>query len=147
MKNFIGEKIKELRLKKGLTQTELSSLSGITIRTIQRIENNKVKPSIHSLKVLGEVLEADLTKNAKGEEIIQDPEGENNEFNSIKNLYKIFPVNEKSDSIFIGCLLLGLALGYFFEHILVGVLACAGLVLFLPAFFKKENQEEKRKVE
>ncbi|MCR9016771.1 helix-turn-helix domain-containing protein [Aquiflexum gelatinilyticum] len=54
------EKIKSLRLAKGLTQQELSDQSGISLRTIQRIENGEVKPSLYSLKKLSEVLEVDL---------------------------------------------------------------------------------------
>ncbi len=55
-----GGKIKEERLRRGLTQSELSRLTGITIRSIQRIENNEVNPSLHSLKTIGEALQADL---------------------------------------------------------------------------------------
>ena len=56
------EKIKTLRLAKGLTQQELSDLSGISLRTIQRIENGEVKPSLYSLKKLSAILEADLNQ-------------------------------------------------------------------------------------
>ena len=55
-----GGKIKEERLRRGLTQSELSWLTGITIRSIQRIENNEVNPSLHSLKTIGEALQTDL---------------------------------------------------------------------------------------
>lgn len=37
----LGTKIKELRKKKGLTQVDLSEKSGLSLRTIQRIENNE----------------------------------------------------------------------------------------------------------
>ena len=53
--------IKELRTKKGMTQQQLADESGITLRTIQRIENGDVNPSLHSLKTLGKVLEFDLS--------------------------------------------------------------------------------------
>lgn len=53
--------IKELRTKKGMTQRQLADESGITLRTIQRIENGDVNPSLHSLKTLGKVLEFDLS--------------------------------------------------------------------------------------
>jgi transcriptional regulator with XRE-family HTH domain len=56
----IIELIKEKRLRGGLTQSALSELTGITIRTIQRIENNEVVPSLHSLKKIGEALQIDL---------------------------------------------------------------------------------------
>lgn len=59
-----GELIKEKRLRGGLTQSALSELTGITIRTIQRIENNEVVPSLHSLKKIGEALQIDLLEQA-----------------------------------------------------------------------------------
>ena len=61
----IGEHIKEIRISKGVTQTELSEKTGLTLRTIQRIENNEVKPSLYSLKVIGEALKTDLSEYVK----------------------------------------------------------------------------------
>ncbi len=58
----IGERVKEIRIKQGLTQTELSEKSRITVRTIQRIENHEVNPSIHSLKMLCDALEVPLSE-------------------------------------------------------------------------------------
>lgn len=52
----LGTKIKELRKKEGLTQLDLSEKSGLSLSTIQRIENNKNKPSVYSLRMIGEVL-------------------------------------------------------------------------------------------
>lgn len=40
--------IKERRIKKGMTQQQLADDCGITLRTIQRIENGEVKPSLLS---------------------------------------------------------------------------------------------------
>lgn len=58
----LGTRIKEIRIRLTISQKELSEQSGLTIRTIQRIENNEVKPSLHSLKVIGEVLKTDLSE-------------------------------------------------------------------------------------
>lgn len=58
----LGSRIKEIRIRLTISQKELSEQSGLTIRTIQRIENNEVKPSLHSLKVIGEVLKTDLSE-------------------------------------------------------------------------------------
>ena len=52
----LGTKIKELRKKEGLTQLDLSEKSGLSLRTIQRIENNENKPSVYSLRMIGKVL-------------------------------------------------------------------------------------------
>ena len=59
---YLGIVIKEVRRQKGLTQVELSDLTGISVRTIQRIEKDLVEPSIYSLKVISEVLEVDFLK-------------------------------------------------------------------------------------
>ena len=56
----LSKRIKELRINKGLTQTDLSEKSSISLRTIQRIENNEVSPSIYSLKKISKVLDEDL---------------------------------------------------------------------------------------
>lgn len=52
--------IKELRKKKRLTQQDLSEKSGLSLRTIQRIENDEVKPSVYSLRKISEVLNRDF---------------------------------------------------------------------------------------
>ncbi|MEY4432506.1 MAG: Helix-turn-helix domain [Bacteroidota bacterium] len=56
-----GERLKEIRTSLNISQKELSEKTGLTTRTIQRIENNEVKPSLYSLKVLGETLKTDLS--------------------------------------------------------------------------------------
>jgi transcriptional regulator with XRE-family HTH domain len=59
-----GERLKVLRTSLNCSQKELSEKTGLTLRTIQRIENNKVNPSLHSLKVIGEALKMDLSEFA-----------------------------------------------------------------------------------
>ena len=49
--------LKEGRLAKGYTQKELSDLSNISVRSIQRIENGELIPRSHTLKTLSEVLD------------------------------------------------------------------------------------------
>lgn len=58
----IGEHIKEIRISKGLTQIELAEKSGIAVRTIQRIENSEVTPSIYSLNAIGSALDVKLNE-------------------------------------------------------------------------------------
>jgi len=65
----LGDRIKELRVGFNYSQKELSEQSGLTLRTIQRIENNEVKPSLYSLKVIGEVLKADLSEFVKKSDV------------------------------------------------------------------------------
>ncbi len=61
----LGERLKELRTSMNCSQKELSEQTGLTLRTIQRIENNEVKPSLYSLKVIGEALKTDLSEYVK----------------------------------------------------------------------------------
>lgn len=55
-----AKKIRSLRVAKGWTQQELSDRSGVSLRTVQRIENSEVKPSLYSLRILARALEVDL---------------------------------------------------------------------------------------
>lgn len=56
----LGDKIKAARAKKGLTQKELAQRAKLTERTIQRIENHEVEPSVYSLNKISELLEFDF---------------------------------------------------------------------------------------
>ncbi|SNR35015.1 helix-turn-helix domain-containing protein [Lutibacter flavus] len=55
----LGKKILELRLDKGLTQTELAEKCNISLRTIQRIESTEVTPRSYTLKLIFKVLDFD----------------------------------------------------------------------------------------
>lgn len=61
----LGTRIKALRTSQNHAQQDLADLTGLSLRTIQRIENNEVKPSLYSLKTLGKVLHADLSDYAE----------------------------------------------------------------------------------
>jgi transcriptional regulator with XRE-family HTH domain len=50
--NELAKKIKELRNRKGFSQEELSEKSGLSLRTIQRVENGETEPRGDSLKRL-----------------------------------------------------------------------------------------------
>jgi transcriptional regulator with XRE-family HTH domain len=51
------KKIKELRLAKGMSQEELAAATGISLRTIQRIEQEHVVPRAYSLKKIALALD------------------------------------------------------------------------------------------
>ena len=53
---MIASLVKEGRIAKGYTQKELSELSNISIRSIQRIENAEILPRSYTLKALAEIL-------------------------------------------------------------------------------------------
>ena len=56
----LGDKIKAARSQKGITQKELAEKTGLTERTIQRIENHEVEPSVYSLNKISEILSFDF---------------------------------------------------------------------------------------
>lgn len=53
-------KIKEIRTKKGLTQKELSKLSGVSESYIGDLERNEKIPSIITIYKLAKALEVDI---------------------------------------------------------------------------------------
>lgn len=56
----IGKKIADARNLKGLTQEELAEKANISLRTVQRIENNENIPRGKTLKLIGDTLEINL---------------------------------------------------------------------------------------
>jgi transcriptional regulator with XRE-family HTH domain len=68
-------KLKEIREQKNLTQEELAESSGISVRTIQRIEAGTV-PKGHTLRILAKTLEIkeNILQNIEPEEEKEKPE-------------------------------------------------------------------------
>ncbi len=56
-----GRLIKELRIKKGITQEELADRTELSARTIQRIENGEVDPRAYTLQMIARALEVDFS--------------------------------------------------------------------------------------
>lgn len=55
--NTIGQKIKEARKQKGLSQEALAESATVNLRTIQRIENNESEPRGKTLNLICQVLD------------------------------------------------------------------------------------------
>jgi len=55
-----GFRLRELRTKRGLSQTELARLVGVTPSTISQVESNLIYPSVPALLKMAEVLGVDL---------------------------------------------------------------------------------------
>ncbi|MCI8582708.1 MAG: helix-turn-helix transcriptional regulator [Dorea sp.] len=53
----IGNRLRELRTKKGFTQKEISELAGIPYSTYSNYENNNREPSLEQLKKIADALE------------------------------------------------------------------------------------------
>ena len=74
-----GKLIKNLRIKKGLTQEELADLTELSARTIQRIENGEVDPRAYTLQMLAKALDVDFSLFVDNETV------ENNETQKVIN--------------------------------------------------------------
>lgn len=59
--HMLSQKIKELRTQKNLSQEKLSELSGISLRTLQRIEKNEGTPTADSISKLSLALQQNIT--------------------------------------------------------------------------------------
>jgi transcriptional regulator with XRE-family HTH domain/KaiC/GvpD/RAD55 family RecA-like ATPase len=57
----LGLRLKELRTKRGLSQTELAKLVGVTPSTISQVESNLIYPSLPALLKMAEVLSIDVS--------------------------------------------------------------------------------------
>ncbi len=57
----LGMRLKELRMKRGLSQTELAKLVGVTPSTISQVESNLIYPSLPALLKMAEVLSVEIT--------------------------------------------------------------------------------------
>ena len=66
-KTAIAKKIIHYRKLKGMTQEALSELTGLNVRTIQRIESGEVDPRLYTLKSIADALSVSL------EELLPEP--------------------------------------------------------------------------
>ena len=66
-KTTVAKKIIHFRKLKGITQEALADVSGLNIRTIQRIESGEVDPRLFTLKSIADALEVKL------EELLPEP--------------------------------------------------------------------------
>lgn len=57
----LGKRLKEFRTKRGLSQTELAKLIGVTPSTISQVESNLIYPSLPALLKMAEVLAVELS--------------------------------------------------------------------------------------
>ncbi|WP_436516968.1 helix-turn-helix domain-containing protein [Ekhidna sp. To15] len=86
----ISQTITAQRKTKHLSQEELAHQSGISLRTIQRIEKGTVNPHGHTLKTLASALELDLSKIESGHS--ENHEGKLRTLNIIGLLVIIAPL-------------------------------------------------------
>ena len=76
-----GRLIKELRVKKGMTQEDLAEKTELSARTIQRIENGEVDPRAYTLQMIAKALDVDFsifTEDESNEDEALDVDNERN---------------------------------------------------------------------
>jgi transcriptional regulator with XRE-family HTH domain len=56
---YIGDKLKDLRIRRALTQYELADRAGISTNALNRIELNKAEPHMSTLRKLASALNVD----------------------------------------------------------------------------------------
>jgi transcriptional regulator with XRE-family HTH domain len=59
-KGQLAQLVREKRTAKGITQQELADLAGISLRSVQRMENGEVLPRSYTLRVIAEKLGFDF---------------------------------------------------------------------------------------
>ncbi|OUS01045.1 hypothetical protein A9Q86_09890 [Flavobacteriales bacterium 33_180_T64] len=82
----LGKKISELRLAKGLTQTELAEKCNLSLRTIQRIESTEVTPRSYTLKLIFKTLDFDGFNSTNNNSSVNSKGSFNLKKNVIRNI-------------------------------------------------------------
>ena len=59
---YIGDKLKEIRTRRFLTQEELAERAGVSPATIVRVERNQAEPHISTMRKLAQALSVDPTE-------------------------------------------------------------------------------------
>jgi transcriptional regulator with XRE-family HTH domain len=97
-KDKIARLLRESRINMGYTQQELSEIAGVSLRSIQRIENAEVVPRMHTLKVLSHHLGFSAQLSDCG---LQpgNIEGSDHVAPSIENKRSLLPLNHRQNII------------------------------------------------
>ena len=61
----VGEKIKGLRLERGVSQLDLAKAAGLTVATLNRLEQEKVSVTIKTLQKILDVFGLEMTFKKK----------------------------------------------------------------------------------
>jgi transcriptional regulator with XRE-family HTH domain len=59
---YIGDRLKNLRIRRALTQQELAERASISTNALNRIELNKAEPHMSTLRKLAKALDVDPTE-------------------------------------------------------------------------------------
>ena len=64
---YIGERLKDLRIRRALTQEELADKAGIGKNTVNRVERNLTEPHMSTLRKLAQALRVEPHELLEGE--------------------------------------------------------------------------------
>ena len=109
--------IKNLRLERHWSQEQLAEMSGLSLRTIQRIENGE-NASLESLKALASVFETDIADSDKEEELAQARK-EQAYVQNVKGFYKLLGLAVFSLVTFLVIAIFNSEAWYFFFYMLI----------------------------
>ena len=89
-----GKLIKELRIKKGMTQEELADKTEVSARTIQRIENGEVDPRAYTLQMIAKALDVEfsLFVENESEEKQESKKFDSNNWSALTHFSGIIPL-------------------------------------------------------
>ncbi|WP_299439558.1 helix-turn-helix transcriptional regulator [uncultured Aquimarina sp.] len=96
----LGKKILELRLIKGLTQTELAEKCNLSLRTIQRIESTEVTPRSYTLKLIFKSLDFDGFSSTNNNSFVNSKDSFNFKKNAVRNILLLLIISIVSIAIF-----------------------------------------------
>ena len=65
---YIGHRLKDLRIRRALTQEELAEKAGLGKNTVNRMERNLTEPHMSTVRKLAKALDVDPAALVKGEE-------------------------------------------------------------------------------
>lgn len=113
----IGEKLYELRKKRGLSQEQLGYEVGVSRQTISKWEQNAMQPNLENIQLLSSVLEVDVNH------FLSSTFESTNTEKEIAFAEQGVKSNKKISSLIFGIILAALCLGTLIYAIIVGLTA------------------------
>lgn len=129
----IKEQLMEARRVKGLTQEEVATLCGVSVRTIQRIELGEVTPRAYTVKLLSKALGVRFYETDAEETLEPDSgNGLDSEKAAAGDKSKSKPMKDSAHSVVYASAILGVAL--IFSTLIVMHSFALAVFLFIPSF-------------
>lgn len=88
----ISKRVRDLRIKRDLTQEQLADLAGVSPNFLNRIENGRETPSFETIESVSKALRVSLTSLLAG---IKDPSEKDNDIAKIAIAYHRLSAKQK----------------------------------------------------